>query len=124
MIGRVWRAALYRVRATLHMRWGGYLAVVLFVGLVGGVAMGAIAGARRTQSAFPAYLAAKDTSDMQAQIWNLGESLSGAATANLTGQLARLPYVEHVASAPTLLLLPLGPGGSPLRPHPPTWAMR
>ena len=31
---------------------------------------------------FPAFLAAKDTSDMQAQIWNLGESLSGAATAN------------------------------------------
>ena len=113
MIGRVWRAALYRVRATLHMRWGGYLAVVLFVGLVGGVAMGAIAGARRTQSAFPAYLAAKDASDMQAQIWNLGGSLSGAATANLTGQLARLPYVEHVASAPTVLLLPLGPGGKP-----------
>ena len=113
MTGRVWRAALYRVRATLHMRWGGYLAVVLFVGLVGGVAMGAMAGARRTQSAFPAYLAAKDTSDLQAQIWNLGESLSGAATANLAGQLARLPHVQHVASAPTLLLLPLGPGGKP-----------
>ena len=113
MTGRVWRAALYRVRATLHMRWGGYLAVVLFVGLVGGVAMGAMAGARRTQSAFPAYLAAKDASDMQAQIWNLGEALSGAATANLTGQLARLRYVVHVASAPTILLLPLGPGGKP-----------
>ena len=113
MTGRVWRAALYRVRATLHMRWGGYLAVVLFVGLVGGVAMGAVAGARRTQSAFPAYLAATGTSDMQAQIWNLGESLSGAATANLTGRLARLPHVRHVASAPTLLLLPLGPGGKP-----------
>ena len=113
MTGRVWRAALYRVRATLHMRWGGYFAVVLFVGLAGGVAMGALAGARRTQSAFPGYLAAEDTSDMQAQIWNLGESLSGAATANLTGHLARLPYVEHVASAPTLLLLPLGPGGKP-----------
>ena len=111
--GRVWRAALYRVRATLHMRWGGYLAVVLFVGLVGGVAMGAMAGARRTQSAFPAYLAAKDTSDLEAQIWNLGESLSGAATANLAGRLARLPHVQHVASAPTLLLLPLGPGGKP-----------
>ena len=113
MTGRVWRAALYRARATLHMRWGGYLAVVLLVGLVGGVAMGAIAGARRTQSALPAFLAAKDSSDMQAQIWNLGESLSGAATANLTGQLARLRYVEHVASAPALLLLPLGPGGKP-----------
>jgi hypothetical protein len=38
-------------------RWrgrGGYLAAVILVGLVGGVAMAAVASARRTQSVFPA----------------------------------------------------------------------
>jgi len=35
------------------------------VGLVGGIGMAAMAGARRTQSAFPAYLAATDASDLR-----------------------------------------------------------
>jgi hypothetical protein len=122
--GRVWRAALYRFRATLRMRWGGYLAVVSSWGwwVAWRWERWRVHGERK--SAFPAYLAAKGTSDIQAQIWNLGESLSGAATANLTGQLARVPYVEYVASAPTLGLLPLGPGAKPLLPHPPTWVRR
>jgi len=52
------RVSWYHFRATFHRRWSGYLAVILLVGLVGGVAMGAVAGARRTQSALPASLAA------------------------------------------------------------------
>ncbi|HEY5026110.1 MAG TPA: FtsX-like permease family protein [Acidimicrobiales bacterium] len=58
MSGRVLPVAWYRFRSTLARQRGGYLAVVVLVGLLGGVAIGAIAGARRTQSAFPAYLAA------------------------------------------------------------------
>jgi hypothetical protein len=52
--------AWYRFRATLRRRWPGYLVIVLLIGLVGGIAMGSIAGARRTQSTFAAYPAATD----------------------------------------------------------------
>ncbi len=40
--------------------------MILLVGLVGGVAMGAIAAGRRTQSSFPAYLASTNPSDFGA----------------------------------------------------------
>ena len=60
------REASYRFRACFHSRWGGYLALLLLIGLVGGVAMGAVAGARRTQSSFPVYLASTNPSDVQA----------------------------------------------------------
>ncbi len=58
------RVAGYRFRATFGGRWGGYLAVVLLIGLVGGLALGAVAAARRTQAAFPAYLASTNPSDL------------------------------------------------------------
>ena len=60
------REAGYRFRACFHDRWGGYLALVLLLGLVGGVAMAAVAGARRTQASFPAYLASTNPGDVQA----------------------------------------------------------
>ena len=60
------RVAWYRFRTTLGGRRGAYLAVILLVGLVGGVATGAIAGARRTQSSFPTYLASTNPSDFGA----------------------------------------------------------
>jgi hypothetical protein len=105
--------AWYRLRATFNHRWRGYLAVALLLALVGGVAMGALIGARRTLSAFPTYLAASDSSNLQADIWNLGESLNGPATRNVATQLARLSDVSHVASAPTMIIVPLGPDGKP-----------
>ena len=39
MSGPTVRVAVYRLRATLPRRWGGYLALTLLVGLVGGVAL-------------------------------------------------------------------------------------
>ena len=59
--------ARYHLRATFRQRWAGYLSIVLLVGLVGGVAMGSIAGARRTQSTFAAYLTATKASNLQLQ---------------------------------------------------------
>jgi hypothetical protein len=106
-------APWYRVRATFRRRWTGYLAIVLLIGLVGGVAMGSIAGARRTQSDFPAYLAATDASDLQ-----FASSLTGSggfSLSNLSAKLARLPLVEHVASSPDLLVNPSGPNGKALK---------
>jgi len=39
-----------------------YLGIVLLIGLVGGVAMASIAGARRTESSFPAFIASTNPS--------------------------------------------------------------
>ncbi len=58
------RVAWYRFRCTLRRRWPGYLALALLLGLVGGLAMGSVAAARRTQAAFPAYLASTNPSDL------------------------------------------------------------
>jgi hypothetical protein len=105
--------AWYRFRTTLARSWGVYLAVVLLIGLIGGIGMASIAGARRTESAFPKFLVASNSSNLQPQIWNLQESLSGPATANFTKQLSHLGDVEHVASSPTMLVAMLGRNGKP-----------
>ena len=51
------RVASYRFRATLARQWSGYLGLMLLIALVGGVAMASLAGARRTESSFPVYVA-------------------------------------------------------------------
>jgi hypothetical protein len=93
------RLAWFRFRATFSRRWGGLLAIVLLIGLVGGLAMGAIAGARRTQSSFPAYL--RETNQP-----NLGLSTAIVAAgvdntpydASVVRTITRLPHVKHVAN--------------------------
>ena len=47
----------YRSRITFARRRGAYLGLVVLIGLIGGIAMGSIAAARRTQSLYPAFLA-------------------------------------------------------------------
>ena len=60
----VLRVAWYRFLATFTRRWAGYLSLVLLIGLVGGVAMGSITAARRTQSSFSVFLASTSPSDL------------------------------------------------------------
>jgi hypothetical protein len=72
--------------------------------------MGAIAGARRTQSAFPAYLAATNASDLQFQTGIAGFNVS----TDIYARLSHLPLVAHVASAPDMLVIPLGSNGKAL----------
>ncbi|MEP6660277.1 MAG: ABC transporter permease [Acidimicrobiales bacterium] len=108
--GLVARVAWYRFCTTWHRRWAGYLTIAALVGLLGGLAMGAIAGARRTQSSFPSFLANSNPSDLTT-IYN------GADTGydpTLVNTLAHLPHVTHLESVATLNTFEIGSNGAPV----------
>ena len=50
------RAVWLRVRAGLRQDWRGLVVLALIVALIGGVALGALAGARRTDTAVSLFL--------------------------------------------------------------------
>jgi hypothetical protein len=98
------RVAWYRFTATLGRRRGGYLTIVLLIGLVGGIAMGSVAAARRTQASFATFLASTNPSDLTVQ----------AGAPNLTKELERLPGVQRVEAADfNVNAYPLGRAGAP-----------
>ena len=110
------RAAAYRHRATFHRRRGGYLTLIVLIGLVGGLAMGSAAAARRTQSSFATYLASTNPSQLGITVF--GGSSSGGGTvpfysAAAQAHVARLPGVRHVEASFPLTAAPLAPDGAP-----------
>jgi len=113
--GRVFGLARYRFAATWRARLSGYLTLVLLIGAVGGLAMGAVAGARRTQSSYPTLLASTSPSDLGLVSAVLNPALGNGSGYNPTivAQLARLPHVERVASQVGLDLQPLNARGAP-----------
>ena len=74
MAGGALRVAGYRLRRALAPRWGDYAVLVFLVVLIGGTAMGSVAAARRTQSAYPAFLASTDASDLTFSTYGIGEA--------------------------------------------------
>jgi FtsX-like permease family len=94
------RVAAYRFRATFPRRWGGYLTVVVLIALLGGVALGALAGARRTQSSYSDFLASTNPSDLGVFTGfanpALGSSLGYSPTAAV--RLLRAPGVRSQES--------------------------
>jgi hypothetical protein len=56
------RVAIYRFKGDLARRGTGYLGVILVIGFIGGVALASLAGARRTESSFPTYVASTNPS--------------------------------------------------------------
>jgi hypothetical protein len=95
VIGPLLRESAYRFRATVGRRWTGYLALLILIGLVGGVSMAAIAGARRTQSSFPVYEASTNPSELQAFDEFLPATDTGFSQ-HLNDEVAHLPYVARV----------------------------
>jgi hypothetical protein len=69
-------AALYWWRATWRSSWRGAVTVALLSGILGAVALGALAGARRTDSAYGRYLTSINVSDA---------STAGSTTGSRTG---------------------------------------
>ena len=105
MSGPTVRVAVYRLRATLPRRWGGYLALTLLVGLVGGVALGSLTAARRTYASYPAFLASTNPSDL----FVLPQTSSPEP--GLVNRLARLPHVRSAEEGEQINAATLTPRG-------------
>ncbi len=58
------QTAWYRSVVSWRRQRAGYLVLVLLVGLLGGIALGSVAAARRTASSFSTFLAASNPSDI------------------------------------------------------------
>ncbi|MEY2459930.1 MAG: putative transport system permease protein [Acidimicrobiaceae bacterium] len=102
------RVARYRFRATFRRRWGGYLVIALLIGSTGGLAIGAVAAGRRTQSAFPAFLASTNPSELLAQFSPSGNGYDAA----VIDGVAHLPLVRHAESFAVLTAGVLNPDGT------------
>lgn len=107
----VLRPAWYRLTVTLRRRWAGYLGLVLIIGLTGGVALGAAAAARRTESSFPVFLASTNPSDLTVQY---SQANASAGLSPFARVVADLPLVRHAESAVEPVADVLGPDGAPL----------
>jgi hypothetical protein len=105
--GAVRRVAWYRLRATFRRRLGGYLALAMLIGLVGGVAMASVTAARRTDASYPAFLAGTSPSDLVVQPFT-----TPAYAPGFVRELARLPHVRRVAVAVPLTATTITPGGT------------
>jgi FtsX-like permease family len=108
--------AWYRFRATFGRRWGSYLTLVLLIGLVGGIGMGAIAGARRTQSSFSTFLASTNPPDLTFTLYGANANGSGSNPSyspSFNREIASLPHVRSVHVGVLLTAAPLNRSGSP-----------
>jgi hypothetical protein len=82
------RATFYLWRGTARGSWRAILAVALIGGMLGAVALAALAGARRTDTAYGRYLVSSNTSD---------------AFVNVAGRLPGLPLllpVQRISALP------------------------
>jgi hypothetical protein len=108
--------AWYRLRATVRRRIGGYLALAILIGLIGGIALASVTAARRTDSSYPDYLASTNPSGLIIQPNSNGAPGETAAQADrlyqgLLTQLRHLPHVRALATAEAFYAALLTPHG-------------
>ena len=103
--GALPRVAWYRFLATFRRRLGGYLTLILLVGLVGGVAMGSLIAARRTYASYPKLLASTNPSDLFVLPQTQGP------VPGLVHAMARLPHVRSAEEGEQITAATLTPGG-------------
>ena len=95
-----------RLRAELRQQWRAWLALALLLGVIGGIALTAAAGARRTDTAYPRFLRDSHAADLL-----VSPALSGFR--GYFRAVARLPGVSSLdATMFPQMSLP-GPGASP-----------
>ena len=109
------RVSAYRFRATFGRRWGAYLSLVLLIGLVGGLSMGAIAAARRTSSSFSTYLASTNPSNLSlgTAIYDPALGFNSGYDAPLANTIAHLPHVARAESYADIYSVPIQADGQP-----------
>jgi len=106
--------ASYKLRRTFAGRRRDYLTLVVLVGLVGGIAMGSIVAARRTQSAYPSFLASTNASNLTLSTYGSGGNQAATLySPRLAAAIARLPGVKKVESWVGVFAVPLEPNGAP-----------
>jgi hypothetical protein len=105
-MGQALHLAWYRYRATFARQLTAYLTVVLLIGLIGGIGMAALAGARRTQSSYPQFLASTNPSDLTMAVYQIGPG--GGNSHSLKKTIDHLAGIERVVSA-------IGPDVGPLK---------
>jgi hypothetical protein len=109
------RVTWYRFHTTFGRHWGGYLTLILLVGLVGGLSMGALSGGRRTLASPQVY-----TASTNPYSFGIGTGLLGV-TSPTTGYnprtartLEQLPHVDSGASIEGLNMVALETRGNPI----------
>ena len=113
-MSEVLRIVWYRFRVTLRRRWGGYVSVVLLVGLLGGVVMASIAGGRRTQSSYPTFLTSTNPSNLTISANSANPSVNNTTgTPKLTSDIAHLADVRRVRTLLAPVIVPLASSGAP-----------
>jgi hypothetical protein len=108
--------AWYRLRATRRSELSYFFTVILLVGALGGLSMGAVAAARSTQSSPSDYTASAHVPPLYVfdGVINPSIGLDSAYNPSLLKKLSHLPYVEHVESTVELNMGPLTSQGKPL----------
>ena len=103
----------YRFKSTLRHRWTSYVSLVLFIAVLGGVAMGTVAGARRTETSFTTLLNSRNSSQIYGvtQVYNPQAGYSTGYSASAVEKVRRLPHVAGVEPLVGLNAFPLGPHG-------------
>jgi hypothetical protein len=93
-------AVLYRLRAELHRGWRSLVVIALLVALSGGAALGSLAAARRTDTAFARMRTATDA-------WDLLINPNNGSESKLTmAELRRMPGVERIGEVGGLIVDP------------------
>ena len=106
--------AWYRLRSTMRSELSYFLSVILLVGAVGGLALGAIEAARSTESSFADFVASSHVPQLFVfdGVINPGIGLDSAYNPALLRTLSHLPDVERVESTVELNMGPLTARGA------------
>ena len=95
------RIAWFRFRANFRRRLTGLLTIAVLIGVIGGVALASVAGARRTESSFPTYFASTSPSTVGvfSSYDDPGLDVKSGFNPHLVAKISRLPLVKRTATA-------------------------